>query len=80
MKEIKILYLYPDILDLYGDIGNIKVLKYRLEQRGYTVTIDKYSINDENQILKVMTLYLQEEEQTMSKRYYQMTLQNIKKK
>ena len=24
MKEIKILYLYPDILDLYGDIGNIK--------------------------------------------------------
>ena len=47
MKEIKILYLYPDILDLYGDIGNIKVLKYRLEQRGYTATIDKYSINDE---------------------------------
>ena len=25
MKEIRILYLYPDILDLYGDIGNIKI-------------------------------------------------------
>ena len=33
MKELKILYLYPDILDLYGDIGNIKVLTYRLEKR-----------------------------------------------
>lgn len=47
MKELKILYLYPDILDLYGDIGNIKVLKYRLEQRGIKATVDNYSINDE---------------------------------
>ena len=49
MKEIKILYLYPDILDLYGDIGNIKVLKYRLEQRGYTATIDKFFNKDANE-------------------------------
>ena len=47
MKELKILYLYPDILDLYGDIGNIKVLKYRLERRGFKAIIDNYSINDE---------------------------------
>lgn len=47
MKELKILYLYPDILDLYGDIGNIKVLKYRLEQRGIKAIIDNYSIDDE---------------------------------
>lgn len=46
MKEVKILYLYPDILDLYGDIGNIKVLKYRLEQRGIKAIVDNYSIND----------------------------------
>ena len=46
MKELKILYLYPDILDLYGDIGNIKVLKYRLEKRDINVIIDTYSIND----------------------------------
>lgn len=46
MKELKILYLYPDILDLYGDIGNIKILKYRLEQRGIKAVIDNYSIND----------------------------------
>lgn len=46
MKELKILYLYHDILDLYGDIGNIKVLKYRLEQRGFKAIVDNYSIND----------------------------------
>ena len=46
MKEIKILYLYPDILELYGDYGNIQVLKYRIESRGYTAIIDRYSIGD----------------------------------
>ncbi len=46
MKEIKILYLYPDILELYGDYGNIQVLKYRLESRGYNCLLDKYSIGD----------------------------------
>lgn len=48
MKEIKILYLYPDMLELYGDYGNIQVLKYRIESRGYKVIIDKYSIGDDS--------------------------------
>ena len=46
MREIKILYLYPDMLELYGDYGNIQVLKYRIESRGYTTIIDRYSIGD----------------------------------
>lgn len=46
MKEIKILYLYPDLLELYGDYGNIQVLKYRIESRGYSAIIDRYSIGD----------------------------------
>ena len=46
MKVIKILYLYPDILDLYGDVGNIKVLKYRMEKRGISAQIDTYSLGD----------------------------------
>lgn len=44
MKELKILYLYPDMLELYGDFGNIQVLKYRLEKRGFKAIIDTYSI------------------------------------
>lgn len=47
MKEIKILYLYPDMLELYGDYGNIQVLKYRIESRGFTAIIDRYSIGDD---------------------------------
>ncbi len=46
MKELKILYLYPDILELYGDYGNIQVLRYRLEKRGFKAIIDTYSIGD----------------------------------
>lgn len=45
-KSIKILYLYPDMLELYGDYGNIQVLKYRIESRGYKSIIDRYSIGD----------------------------------
>ncbi len=46
-KELKILYLYPDILELYGDYGNIQVLKYRLEKRGIKSTVVPYSIGDD---------------------------------
>ena len=46
MKELKILYLYPDILELYGDFGNIQILKYRLEKRGIKAIIEQYSIGD----------------------------------
>ena len=47
MKELKILYLYPDLLELYGDYGNIQILKYRIEKRGIKCIIDRYSLNDE---------------------------------
>ncbi|MCI8640267.1 MAG: glutamine amidotransferase [Clostridia bacterium] len=46
MKEIKILHLYPDMLELYGDYGNVQVLKYRIESRGFKACIDEYSIGD----------------------------------
>ena len=46
MKELKILYLYPDLLELYGDYGNIQVLCYRLEQRGFKAVIEPYSIGN----------------------------------
>ena len=47
MKELKLLYLYPDMLELYGDYGNIQVLKYRMEKRDINLIIDKYSIGDD---------------------------------
>ncbi len=46
MKELKLLYLYPDMLELYGDYGNIQVLKYRMEKRNIKLIVDRYSIGD----------------------------------
>ena len=42
--ELNICHLYPDILNLYGDRGNIITMKHRLEGRGIKVNIDECSI------------------------------------
>ncbi len=41
---LNICHLYPDILNLYGDRGNIITMKRRLEGRGIKVNIDECSI------------------------------------
>jgi CobQ-like glutamine amidotransferase family enzyme len=46
MYEINICHLYPDLLNLYGDRGNILSLKKRCEWRGINVNIHNISIND----------------------------------
>ena len=47
MKTIKILHMYADMLDLYGDSGNMEVLQFRCKKRGINCQIDKYSIDSE---------------------------------
>lgn len=44
--EITICHLYPDLLNVYGDIGNILILKQRAEKRGIKVNIENVSIGD----------------------------------
>lgn len=44
--EINICHLYPDLLNVYGDIGNILVLKYRSNERNIKVNISNVSLND----------------------------------
>lgn len=44
--EINICHLYPDLLNVYGDIGNILILKYRAEKRGIKVNVFNVSMND----------------------------------
>lgn len=44
--ELNICHLYPDLLNVYGDIGNILILKYRAEKRNIKVNIINCSIND----------------------------------
>lgn len=47
MKRIKILHMYADVLDLYGDSGNMEILSYRCKKRGIECEIDTYSIDSE---------------------------------
>lgn len=42
MKEIKILHLFPKLLSLYGEYGNLAVLRRTLETAGCSVTVDSY--------------------------------------
>lgn len=42
--ELNICHLYPDILNLYGDRGNIITMKRRLKARGIGVSIEECSI------------------------------------
>lgn len=46
MYEINICHLYPDLMNLYGDFGNIQALVRRLEWRGINVKIHPVSIGD----------------------------------
>lgn len=44
--ELNLCHLYPDLLNVYGDIGNILILKYRAEQRGIKVNVHNLSLGD----------------------------------
>ena len=44
--KINILCLYYDLMNLYGDTGNVKVLKYHLDQLKINYNVDYLSIDD----------------------------------
>lgn len=48
MKEIKILHLFPRLLSLYGEYGNIAMLERTLKDAGHTVTVDGYENGELN--------------------------------
>lgn len=44
---MKLLHLYHDLMNLYGEYGNIITLKKHLEDQGFEVSLDKKSIYDD---------------------------------
>ena len=44
--KITIGHLYPDLLNLYGDRGNIQCMKKRLEWRGIEASVMEFSLTD----------------------------------
>lgn len=43
---VKVLHMYPNMLDLYGDSGNMELLSYRLKMRGHGFEKTSYTIGD----------------------------------
>ena len=50
MMELKILWMYHDLMDLYGDKGNAEVLRVRAQKRGIDVTLDTCTIGEKKDI------------------------------
>ena len=46
MDKIKIYHLYHDVLNLYGDTGNVITMKKRLEWRGFDVDVTDLSFGE----------------------------------
>ncbi len=48
--EIRILWMYHNLMDLYGDKGNAEVLRVRCEKRGIKCILDTCTIGEEKDI------------------------------
>ncbi len=46
MRELKICHLYPEVLNLYGDRGNILCMAKRLQWRGIRAEVTRVGIGD----------------------------------
>lgn len=56
--KIIIGHLYYDLLNLYGDSGNIKALKYHLEEQGIDVEIRNISVGEKKDFKDIDLLYI----------------------
>lgn len=56
--EIKLLHLYYDIMNLYGEYGNIKILEQHLKDQGFEVIVDKKSIGETKDFKQYDFIYM----------------------
>ncbi|MBQ9267513.1 MAG: hypothetical protein IJ217_04465 [Clostridia bacterium] len=56
--QIKILHLYYDIMNLYGEYGNVKILETAIKEQGFQVIVEKKSLGDELSINDYDFIYL----------------------
>lgn len=55
---MKICWMYHDLMDLYGDKGNIQVLKIRCEKRNIPVKIDTCTLHEEKDLTQYDLLFI----------------------
>ena len=58
MKTIKIAHLYYDLMNLYGENGNVRALEKTLNEQGINPIIDKLTIKDNINFNKYDVFYL----------------------
>jgi CobQ-like glutamine amidotransferase family enzyme len=44
--ELRVAHLYPDVMNIYGDRGNVIALRYRCEARGIDFTLTEVNVGD----------------------------------
>ena len=44
--ELRVAHLYPDVMNIYGDRGNVIALRYRCEARGIAFSLTEVNIGD----------------------------------
>jgi CobQ-like glutamine amidotransferase family enzyme len=45
--RLRLAHLYPDVMNIYGDRGNVIALRYRCERRGIEFAVDEVNVGDE---------------------------------
>lgn len=56
--KMKILHLYHDIMNLYGEYANVSALKRMLEKNSVACEVDKLSVNDELKLMDYDFIYV----------------------
>ena len=54
--EINIGWLYPDLMNTYGDRGNIIALSHRLKLRKINPIVHKISVNEPGELISSMDI------------------------
>ncbi|MBQ6217952.1 MAG: hypothetical protein IJK53_11300 [Erysipelotrichaceae bacterium] len=55
---MRILHLYPNLMNLYGEYGNLTVLKKHLEDQGVDVTIERKEIEESIDVSRYDMIYM----------------------
>lgn len=58
MSQIRVAWMYHDIMDLYGDRGNMLTLKKRCEDRGIDFELDRIGIGQEADLSQYDLVFL----------------------
>ena len=74
MKTVKIAHLYPKLLNIYGDGGNILALKRRCEWRDLQVEITEINVGDD---IKPHDIYFMAGDKILNKKRFLKNFRSI---